>query len=515
MPIGIQTFDDIITDGYAYVDKTAWAYELAKEGKYFFLGRPRRFGKSLLVSTLRAYFEGKRELFKGLAIEKLEKEWGAYPVLHIDLTVSAYRSVDDLDAALDANLRRLEKRWCPDGQTAGKTMSVRFYDLIQSAAEKTGRSVVVLIDEYDRPLTQTLERGQTNDDIRGALKGFYGVLKGADKWLRFVLLTGVTKFSKVSVFSDLNMLRDISMDAEYAGICGISARELEDGFKPELEALAERNGMTYDEAMAEMKKRYDGYHFCEDSEGIFNPFSVLNTFVRQKFSYYWFETGTPTFLMDLIKRDNFDPMRFMETDAVTISAQSINNYRADGGDPLPLLYQSGYLTIAKYDDELDEYTLDFPNDEVRYGFLKELLPYCTYKETEPEFSVNEFIKDLRRGDVNGFMERLRSLYAKIPYELSDQTERHYQLVFTLVFTLMGQRVRAEVHSARGRADAVVWTADTVYVFEFKLNGTAEQALRQIDERGYALPYEAGDRKIVKIGAAFDKDTRNIGRWLVN
>jgi hypothetical protein len=404
----MQTFDEIIMGGFAYVDKTAWVYELAKENKYYFLGRPRRFGKSLLISTLEAYFEGKRELFEGLAIEKLEKEWLEYPVLHIDLTVSAYRTVSDLDAALDANLRIYEEKLgiAPIDTSA----SIRFFNLIRLAAEKTGRSVVVLIDEYDRPLTQTLERGQANDDIRDALKGFYGVLKGADKWLRFVLLTGVTKFSKVSVFSDLNMLRDISMDAEYAGICGISARELEDGFKPELEALGERNGMTYDEAMAKMKKLYDGYRFAKRGERMFNPFSVLNTFVKREFSYYWFETGTPTFLMDLIKRDNFDPMQFME--GVTVSSRSINDYRADGSDPVPLLYQSGYLTITGYDEELDEYALDFPNEEVRYGFLEELLAYYTYKQPDGTFFVNEFIKDLRRGDVNGFVERLRSLYAE-------------------------------------------------------------------------------------------------------
>jgi hypothetical protein len=513
MPIGIQTFEDIITGGYAYVDKTAWVYRLAGEGKYFFLGRPRRFGKSLLISTLRAYFEGRRELFNGLALEKLENEWLPYPVFHIDLNVEAYRDIEDLKSGLNTNLEQYEKVWGLTEQSATKTLSARFHSLIQTAAERTGRRAVVLIDEYDRPLTQTLERGQTNDDIRDALKGFYGVLKGADRLLRFVLLTGVTKFSKVSVFSDLNMLRDISMDAEYADICGISATELEDSFKPELEALGERNGMTYAEVMAEMKKLYDGYHFCENSEGMFNPFSVLNTFVRQKFSYYWFETGTPTFLLDLVKRDNFDPMRFIE--GVTVSARSINDYRADGSDPVPLLYQSGYLTITQYDGGLDEYTLDFPNEEVRYGFLEELLAYYTYKQPDGTFFVNEFIKDLRRGDVNGFMGRLRSLYAIIPYELNDRTERHYQLVFTLVFTLMGQRTRAEVHIATGRPDAIVWTADTVYVFEFKLNGTAEDALRQIDEKGYALPYEAGDRKVVKIGAQFDRATRNIERWTVN
>jgi hypothetical protein len=336
-------------------------------------------------------------------------------------------------------------------------------------------------------------------------------LKSADRWLRFVLLTGVTKFSKVSVFSDLNMLRDISMSARYAGICGISAKELEDNFAPELEALAEHNGMTYDEALAEMRKRYDGYHFREDSEGMFNPFSVLNTLAEQKFAYYWFETGTPTFLVELMKRDHFDPLRF--TEKISVSARSIRDYRAENDNPVPLLYQSGYLTIKDYEN--DRYVLDFPNEEVRYGFLEELLPYYTYRPRGQDFFADYFAEDLRAGNVNGFMGRMRPFFANIPYELSDQTERHYQLVFYLVFTLLGQYARAEVRSAKGRADAVVETKDAVYIFEFKLNGTAEEALRQIDEKGYAVPYEAGSRKVVKIGAEFDKDERNIGRWLVD
>jgi hypothetical protein len=349
--------------------------------------------------------------------------------------------------------------------------------------------------------------------MRNALKGFYGVLKSADEWLRFVLLTGVTKFSKVSVFSDLNMLRDISMENTYTGICGISARELEDTFGSELSELAENTGMTYDGAVAEMKKRYDGYRFSKQSEGMFNPFSVLNTFAKQEFAYYWFETGTPTFLIELLKKENFNPLEFAE--GITISAESINDYRAEGGNPVPLLYQSGYLTITGYDRGLDEYTLGFPNGEVKYGFLKKLLPYYIHGVPKGEFFAGSFIRDLRDGDVDGFMERMRAFFANIPYELNIEAEKHYQFAFYAVFTLLGQYARAEVHSAIGRADVVVETADTVYVFEFKLNGTAEEALAQIDDRGYAVSYSAGKRRVVKIGAAFDRETRNIVRWLVN
>jgi hypothetical protein len=312
------------------------------------------------------------------------------------------------------------------------------------------------------------------------------------------------------------MLRDISMETGYAGICGISAKELEDNFKPELEALGVCNGMTYDETVAEMKKRYDGYHFCEDSEGIFNPFSVLNTLTKRKFFYYWFKTGTPTFLVEQIKQGAFDPLRFAEAEGMKIPVEAIDDYRVGDDNPIPLLYQSGYLTIAGYNRELDEYILAFPNEEVRYGFLNELLPAYTYRPPgQRGFFVRNFLDDLRAGNVGGFMTRMRSFFANIPYELNDRSERHYQLVFYLVFTLLGQFARAEVHGGMGRADAVVETSETVYVFEFKLNGTAEEALKQIDSTDYALPYEAGGRKIVKIGAEFDKGKRNIERWLTD
>jgi hypothetical protein len=397
-----------------------------------------------------------------------------------------------------------------DVQSEDPFVSTRFFNLIRRACEKTGQKVVVLVDEYDRPLLQTMENGGAQEEIRQALKGFYGVLKSADPWLRFVLLTGVTKFSKVSVFSDLNMLRDISMSARYAGICGISARELEACFEPELQQLAEENGMAYDEAIAEMRKQYDGYHFCENSEGMFNPFSVLNTLADGKFNHYWFKTGTPTFLIEQMKRNYFDLLKFAE--GVEISARSIDDYRADGGDPAPLLYQSGYLTIAG--SAKGRYKLDFPNEEVRYGFLNELLPYYTYRPVGQDFFADDFVEDLRAGNVDGFMERLKAFFANIPYELNDKTERHYQVVFYLVFTLMGQYARAEVHSAKGRSDAVVEMSDAVYVFEIKLNGTVESALEQARERGYAAPYRAAGREVVIVGVEFDQSERNISRWVM-
>jgi hypothetical protein len=390
---------------------------------------------------------------------------------------------------------------------------MRFAGLIRRTYECTGRGVVVLIDEYDKPLINTMEDPNIHDEIRKALKGFYGVLKSSDAYLRFVMLTGVTKFSKVSVFSDLNHLNDISLNEDYAGICGISESELLSEFEPELHALADKTGKTYEDTLAEMKKRYDGYHFSEESEGMYNPFSVLNTFSSLRFRDYWFKTGTPTFLVNLLKREDFD-IRNLESD-VTIDARSITDYRPENNNPVPILYQSGYLTIKAYDKMYDEYVLGFPNGEVEYGFLYELLPAYAPRGMNGDISAGKFVRDLQSGNVDAFMTRLRAFFAGISYELNNKTERHYQTVFYLVFKLMGQFVEAEPRSAAGRADAVVITADTVYVFEFKLSGnaTAEDALKQIDDKGYLIPFTAGNRKIVKIGAEFNAEERTLGRWL--
>jgi hypothetical protein len=534
LPIGIQDFEKLRTGGYVYVDKTAYVYRLAQEGKPYFLGRPRRFGKSLLLSTIKAYFEGKRELFEGredqsgpagqarlaaqtrLAVADLEAEWLQYPVFHIDLNVAAYTGLESLHIGLDANLRVLEERWGRD--PADTAPSTRFLGLIRRASEKSGRKVVVLVDEYDRPLLQTMEAEESQEEIRRELKGFYGILKTADPWLRFVFLTGITKFSQVSVFSDLNQLRDISMDEAYEGICGISEEELRDNFEPELQALAEKNHLTWDEALGEMRKRFNGYHFAGYDEepgrtGVYNPFSVLNTLVSGRFKYYWFQTGTPTYLIKELQKTDFDLRDF--SGGVTISAQSITDYRANGSSPVPILYQSGYLTIQGYNRQFDRYTLGFPNEEVEYGFLNSLLPaYLPRMPDSQGFFVGNFVKDLQKGDVEGFMGRLRALFADMPYELNDKTERHYQTVFYLVFRLMGQYAVVEERSSRGRADAVVRTGDTVYVFEFKLEGrgTVEEALAQIEEKGYLVPFSAGGKKLVKVGAVFDPATRTIGEW---
>jgi hypothetical protein len=521
MPIGIQDFEKLRTGGYVYVDKTAYIYRLAREGNPYFLGRPRRFGKSLLLSAIKAYFLGRQELFReadgrpGLALAELEKDWTEYPVFHIDLNGNEYKTIGGLESGLNVNLIELEDLWGRDPRE--DTAAARFRGLIRRACEKSGRKVVVLVDEYDKPLLETMEDPELNEEIRRGLKAFYGVLKTADPWLRFVFLTGVTKFSQVSVFSDLNQLEDISLEEEYAGICGISEGELEAVFGNELRILGEKNGKSYGETLAEMRKRYNGYHFAPGSEGMYNPFSVLNTLKKSRFAYYWFRTGTPTFLIKLLQKTGFDLRDFAK--GIAIPSQSIDDYHIQGGNPVPILYQSGYLTIAGYNEQFDTYILGFPNEEVRYGFLNSLLPY--YLPDIPDgqgFFIGNFVEDLQRGDVDAFMGRLRAFFSAIPYELNDRTERHYQAIFYVVFTLMGQYAGAEVRSAAGRADAVVTAGDTVYVFEFKLahgdTGTAavEAALRQIDGKGYLIPWSAGGKKLVKVGAAFDPAARTLGEW---
>jgi len=512
LPIGIQTFEGIRKGGYLYVDKTDMVYQIANVGKPYFLSRPRRFGKSLLLSTFEAYFQGRKDLFRGLAIERLETEWVEYPVFHLDLNARKYEAASDLLAMLNQHLEKWEQEYGTERRD--RSAEERFAYVIEKAYKLTGKQVVVLIDEYDKPLLQALLDESLMDEYRRTLKAFYGVLKSADRYLRFVFLTGVTKFAQVSVFSDLNQLNDISMDRAYNALCGITRAELLQVFSPEIQCLGEREGLTFDETVSALEKRYDGYHFNEDtSVGVFNPFSLLNVFQKQKFGNYWFQTGTPTYLVDLLKQSDYD-LRLL-VDGVEVTASAFSEYRADTGNPLPMIYQSGYLTIKDYDKEVYLYTLQFPNDEVRYGFLNFLIPYYTcVTDDETGFHIARFMRELRAGDVDAFMERLQVFFAGIPYELSDNTERHYQAIFYVVFALLGQLIETEVRSARGRADAVVKTKDAIYAFEFKLNGSAEEALRQIDEKGYLIPYVLDGKRLVKVGVNFSKETRNIERYIV-
>jgi hypothetical protein len=512
MPIGIQDFEKLRNFGCVYVDKTEYVWRLASEPAPYFLSRPRRFGKSLLLTTLKAYFEGKKELFDSLAIAKLETEWREYPVLHLDFNSVSYATVENLNEFLNYSVGSWEKAW--GLETSAEAAALRFKALIEGIHKKTGKQVVVLVDEYDKPLLESMGDENLNAALRSALKPFYGVLKSADAALRFVMLTGVTRFSKVSIFSDLNQLREIGLDENYAGVCGITETELLDNFTPELEALAKKNGESFEETHALVRQNYNGYHFCEDSEGVYNPFSLLNTFGAQKIRYYWFATGTPTFLFGELKRTAFDITRF--DDKIEIDGFAINDYQPGDADPVPLLYQSGYLTITGFDEKMRSYRLGFPNEEVKYGFLENLYKYFFPGNFMGDgLNARTFARALIAGDTEIFLGQLRAFFASVPYDLYfAKGEKYYQTIFYLVFTLMGQFVESEVRSAAGRADAVVKTAETVYVFEFKADGTAEEALRQIDEKGYMIPYSADGRRLVKAGVVFDSEKRTLGEWRV-
>ena len=509
-PVGIQNFEKIRRDGYCYIDKTALIYQLVKTGSYYFLSRPRRFGKSLLVSTLEAYFQGKKELFKGLAMEGLEKEWKQYPILHLDLNTEKYDTAEALDAKLDLALTEWESLYGSNPHE--KSLATRFEGTIKRAAAKAGERVVILIDEYDKPMLQAIGDEDRQQAYRSTLKAFYGALKSQDGNIRFALLTGVTKFGKVSVFSDLNNLMDISMDERYFDICGITERELTENFSEDIRVLADNNGQTFEQAIGQLKEYYDGYHFNQYSPGLYNPFSVLSTFAKGRYGSYWFETGTPTYLVELLKRHKYDLYRMAHEKTTSNVLDSIDSASTN---PIPVIYQSGYLTIKGYIPEPRIYELGFPNREVEEGFMNFLLPYYTpLQETESGFAIWDFVSDVKSGDIDGFMERLQSFLADCPYEIAKDIELHYQNVLFIVFRLAGLYTKVEYHTSRGRIDLVLQTDSYVYVMEFKLDGSAEQALQQIEEKQYALPFAKDSRKVYSIGVNFSSRTRNIDKWIV-
>ena len=509
-PIGIQNFESLRNDNYFYVDKTKLIYQLARSGRYYFLSRPRRFGKSLLISTLEAYFEGKKELFKGLAIENLEKDWIKYPILHLDLNIEKYNSPDSLDKILNDKLEYWESIY---GTRPSETsFSLRFAGIVRRAYEQTGQRVAILVDEYDKPMLQSIGNEELQRSFRDTLKPFYGVLKSMDGCIKFALLTGVTKFGKISVFSDLNNLNDISMDERYIEICGITEKEIHENLEDELHELARRQKMTYDEVCKELKECYDGYHFVEDSIGLYNPFSLLNTFDKMKFGSYWFETGTPTYLVELLKQNHYSLQRIAheETDA-----DVLNSIDSASQNPVPVIYQRGYLTIKGYDRRFGMYRLGFPNREVEEGFIKFLLPYyANVDKIESPFQISKFVHEVEQGDYDAFFRRLQSFFADTPYELVRDLELHYQNVLFIVFKLIGFYVKAEYHTSEGRIDLILQTDQFVYIMEFKLDGTAEEAIKQINDKHYAQAFNADKRKLYKIGINFSNKTRNIERWIM-
>ena len=509
-PIGVQGFAGLRKDGYVYIDKTKYLHQMVHDGKVYFLSRPRRFGKSLFLSTLQAYFEGKKELFEGTYIGEHEKEWTRYPVMKLDLNADDYTSADVLREKIHIYLRRWEQMYPTGCETS--SIGNRFEEVIRKAYETTGHRVVILVDEYDKPLLQAIGKPDIQEAMRGVLKGFYGALKSMDEYIKFAFLTGVTKFGKVSVFSDLNNLNDISMDSRYHGICGITEEELTATFRESIATLAENNDMTYDECLAELRRRYDGYHFRPNTVGIYNPFSVLRTFGQQEFGSYWFATGTPTYLVSLLQRHEWN-LQEMETAEVT--EDILNSVDSENSNPIPVIYQSGYLTIKDYNKEFDEYTLGFPNKEVEEGFVKYLTPYYLSREKKRNvFDVRNFIKDVRNGDVEQFCKRLKVLFSDTPYELVKDLENHYQNIVWVAFKMLGFYSQAEYHTSEGRIDLVVKAPGYTYVMEFKLDGTAEDALQQIKGKDYPLPFSLDDGTVFLIGMNFSHETRNIERYVI-
>jgi len=524
LPIGVQSFHDLRHRGFIYVDKTQYISSLVR-GKYYFLSRPRRFGKSLFLSTLQAYFEGNKALFEGLALEQAEpalaalekrEAWQKYPILYLDLNSESYRTTDDLVKILNRHLRDWEALYGKGDED--DSLSGRFEGVIKRAYQKTGQQVVFLVDEYDKPLLESVVNKELYETYRSMLYGLYSNIKNCDRYLRFVFLTGVSRFGKLTIFSGLNNLNDISMDAAYAGICGITEEELVAYFAPEIKALAEALQLTHEATIAALKKRYDGYLFCRRGEHVYNPFSLLNVLKKLEFDDYWYATGTPTFLVRYLQNLNYF-LPDLEHD-VEMGMSGLQVSPIEAKSPIPILFQAGYLTIREYRPDEGIYRLGFPNEEVRFGFLKNLLQNYAPEIEDASSETAEFLREIRAGQVDDFMKRLEGLIAGIPYDTFAPTmvkyrERDAQVAVYLIFSLMGQFIASEVHSVIGRADAVVHTTETTYIFEFKLEGTSTpaEALAQIEEKGYATPYQKQGKKVIAIGVSFDAAKRNIGGWV--
>ena len=491
---------------------------MVNEGCYYFLSRPRRFGKSLLMSTIQTFFEGKKQYFDGTigdplfiaTDESLQWDWESYPVFHLDLNADDYSSKEILEKKIESHLQKWESQYPTGFETY--TYATRFENVIEAAYKKTGRGVVILVDEYDKPLLQAIGNKELQDSFRRVLKAFYGALKTKDGCIKFAFLTGVTKFGKVSVFSDLNNLEDMSMSPRFFNICGITESELKNQLRPAIESLAERNKLSFDECIEKLRYLYDGYHFLEDVEGMYNPFSVLNTLKNGKFGSYWFETGTPTYLATLLVRHNYmlEDMAHAEVDV-----DVLNSVDSESTNPIPVIYQSGYLTIKDYDTEFNLYRLGFPNKEVEDGFVKFLIPYyLTRKDKTSSFDIRSYVQDLRKGNVDQFVLRMRSLFADTPYELIKDLENHYQNQVWLFHKLLGMFVQAEYHTSDGRIDMVLQTDKFCYVIEFKFDGSAQDAMDQISRKDYVLPFALSGQKIIRIGMNVSSETRNIKDFLV-
>ena len=521
LPIGIQNFKKLISDGYLYIDKTEYIYKLVQEGGYYFLSRPRRFGKSLFLSALKSYWEGDRALFTGLAIEELTKDvsnaFEAYPVFYFDFNKDNFKADNGLEIVIDRHLKTWEEEL--GVPNTGETLAGRFQALIDFAYEKTGKQVVILVDEYDKPLLEVMVDEKLEEHNKAVFKGFFSTLKSYDERIKFAFLTGVTKSSKVSIFSDLNQLRDISMSEQYSCICGITDNEIRNFLMQEITQMADKLKTTQEDCLLRLKQMYNGYHFSIDSESVYNPFCLLNALTEMAFDTYWFSTGTPTFLVEKLKSVDFDPESFTDG-SIMADSNMLSDYRGDNPDPVPLLYQTGYLTIKDYNEEDRIYTLGFPNDEVKYAMLESLAPAYLYdKKGKSRLNIFNLKKYIQEGNVDGMRDIFTALYANIPYPEGADTERpleqNFQNVIYIVITMLGKYVRTEVHNAAGRADAIVETPKFVYLFEFKRDKSADAALSQIEERGYDDIYAADDRMIYKIGVNLNSETRKIDGWKVD
>mgnify|MGYP000692453047 FL=1 len=512
-PIGMQTFSEIREEDFLYVDKTEFIYRMTHtSGKYFFLNRPRRFGKSLLVSTMQSYFEGKKELFKGLAIEKLEKDWTEYPVFHFSLAGGKHMEKDQLVRYLLYILKVNEEKFGIVNDSPDP--NVRMLNLIKTVYEQTGQKVVVLIDEYDAPLLDVVHEDTSLDILREVMRNFYSPLKDSDRMLRFVFLTGITKFSQLSIFSELNNITNVSMHQEYAGICGITKEELLDKFDEDIDVLAGRLGLTHEQALSKLKENYDGYHFTWPSSDIFNPYSLLNCLAEGQMNSYWFGSGTPTYLLNMMRKYNFTPIDLGEQmdaskddfDAATETMTTI----------MPLLYQSGYITIKNYDPETELYTLALPNKEVRIGLYRSMLPlYLAAKSAMCNTTVAKMSALINKGNMDGALQLLKTFWETVPYCDNTDYEGHYQQTMYIIFALLTNfRILVEQHTFRGRTDITMETKDTIYVIELKFNKSAQEALDQINNKHYADAFALRDKTVEKIGMNFmiDEDKTIVLDW---
>ena len=510
-PIGIQSFPNIIEGNYIYVDKTHYIADFRKRGmKYVFLSRPRRFGKSLFASTLHAYFEGRKELFRDLAVSEYEKEWAKHPVFHFDMSTAKHTDKEGLLSELNFKLLEYEKAF--GREDGAENPNQRLESLVKRAYAQTGQKAVIIIDEYDAPLLDVVDEEDNLLALRLVMQNLYSPIKSLDPYLEFVFITGITKFSQLSIFSELNNLDNISLTDRYCAICGISEAELTTRMRRDVELFANELGISYDEMLEQLKDYYDGYHFSERSEDIYNPFSLIISMSKHKLSNYWFGSGTPSHIIRVMKKYHFGIAQLERRSA---SVREFDVSPEQMMSPLPLLYQSGYLTIKAYNPLLQRYTLDYPNREVRIGMLESLAPnYLSPVSTDNDTFLGDFLEMLYSGNVNGALERMRAYLSSISNRLSNKSERDVQTIFYLIFSLMGAYARVEECSAAGRADVVIHTTDAVFVFELKYDGSAEAAIRQIDEKGYLLPYSANGKRLYKIGVNYDSKKRTLGEWIV-